>query len=84
MPKNSTTVVMQENIKKEKNDCISFIKIPKEGANCRFAGEDVAKGDRILHSGQKIKSTNLNLLAALGKSHIKVKKKIESWIFHKW
>ena len=32
-------------------------------------------------NSQKIKSTNLNLLAALGKSHIKVKKKLKVGYF---
>ena len=45
MPKNSSTVIMQENITK-KNDVIYFNKIPKKGENCRLFGEDIKKGKK--------------------------------------
>lgn len=76
MPKNSKTVVMQENVF-EKNNLITLLKLPKKGENCRRAGEDIKKGDKILLTGEKIKSTNLNLIAAIGKKTIEVKEKIK-------
>ena len=36
-------LVMQENVV-VKNDYILMNKIPKQGENCRLAGEDIAKG----------------------------------------
>ena len=76
MPKNSDTVVMQENTRVHKNK-IKIIKMPLYGENCRLAGEDVAKGKKVFSSGEKINSTNINLIAAIGKKNIFVKKKIK-------
>ncbi len=81
MPCNSNTVVMQENTNLENNGYISINKIPKEGENCRLAGEDVKKNSIIFNSGEKINSNNINLIAAIGKSHIKVKKKLKVGYF---
>ncbi len=75
MPLNSKTVVMQENVTVVKNNII-INKMPKYGENCRLAGEDIFKGQKIMVSGNKINSTNINLIAAIGKKNIFVKKKI--------
>ena len=76
MPKNSDTVVMQENVTID-GEYIVINKSPKLGENCRLAGEDISKGRMIIKSGEKIDSTNLNLLAAIGKKHVEVKKKLK-------
>ena len=57
MPFNSSTVVMQENVE-EKNDSIRIIKQPSLGENCRLAGEDIAKTEKIFDTGKKISSKN--------------------------
>jgi len=80
MPKNSSTVIMQENIIK-KNDVIYFNKIPKKGENCRLFGEDIKKGKKILLAGDIITSSNINLIAAIGKNQIEVKKKLKIGYF---
>ena len=80
MPKNCNTVVMQENVIID-DDLILIRKIPKPGENCRLAGEDVSKGDKILLSGEKINSQNLNLIAAIGKKYVEVKKKLKIGYF---
>ena len=66
MPNNCNTVIMQENAIID-GDYISMSKIPQLGENCRLIGEDVSKGDKILQCGEKINSTNINLIAAVGK-----------------
>ena len=81
MPFNSNTVVMQENVKLNDKDHIYIKKMPKEGDNCRLAGEDVKKNSIIFKSGEKINSININLIAAIGKSHIKVKEKLKVGYF---
>ncbi|MBI4651464.1 molybdopterin molybdotransferase MoeA [Candidatus Desantisbacteria bacterium] len=43
--------------------------------NIRFKGEDIKKGETALNAGTTIKSSDIGLLAALGKSKIKVGKK---------
>ena len=80
MPQNSNTVVMQENVVIS-NDYVVMSKIPKQGENCRLAGEDIAKTDKILQSGDKINSSNLNLIAAIGKKNVEVKKKLKIGYF---
>jgi len=76
MPLNSKTVVMQENVNVDINQ-ISIIKMPHYGENCRLAGEDIIKGKKIFSKGEKITSTNINLIAAIGKKNIIVKKKLK-------
>ena len=76
MPLNSKTVVMQENVNVDLNQ-ISIIKMPRYGENCRLAGEDIIKGKKIFSKGEKINSTNINLIAAIGKKNIIVKKKLK-------
>lgn len=41
----------------------------------RFCGEDIKKGELLLHKGQKIQAHHITLLASQGISHIKVYKK---------
>ena len=80
MPSNSSTVVMQENVKKE-GDCINIIKQSSSGENCRLAGEDVTKAEQIFEAGKRISSQNISLLAAIGKSSVQVKKKLRVGYF---
>jgi molybdopterin molybdotransferase len=83
MPLNSKTVVMQENVNTDINR-ISIIKMPRYGDNCRLAGEDIIKGKRVFSKGEKINSTNINLIAALGKKKNHCKEKIKNWILYQW
>ena len=80
MPSNSFTVVMQENVILHKNN-ITIKKMPSYGENCRLAGEDIKKGKKILFNGDKISTTNINLIAAIGIKNIFVKKKINIGYF---
>ncbi len=80
MPNNSNTVIMQENAIID-GDYIIMSKIPQLGENCRLIGEDVSKGDNILQCGEKINSTNINLIAAMGKKYVEVKKKLSVGYF---
>ncbi len=80
MPNNSNTVIMQENAIVD-GDYITMSKIPKSGENCRLKGEDVSKGDKIFKCGEKIDSTNINLIAAVGKKYVEVKKKLKIGYF---
>ena len=76
MPINSKTVVMQENVRALKNE-ILINKMPTYGENCRLNGEDIRKGKKILLKGEVINSTNINLIAAIGKNKVLVSKKID-------
>ena len=76
MPSNSDTVVMQENTEISDNK-LSLLKVPVYGDNCRHKGEDILKGSLVLKKGTKIDTKNLNLIAAIGYSKIKVYVKIK-------
>ncbi len=76
MPSNSSTVVMQENVK-AKGIYVTLLKTPKFGENYRIKGEDIKKNKIILYKGSKINHQNLNLIAAAGIRKIKVFKKIK-------
>ena len=66
MPSNSKTIVMQENTRAFDNN-IKIIKMPKYGENCRLLGEDIKKKQKIFTKGEKINTTNINIIAAIGK-----------------
>ena len=76
MPSNSDTVVMQENTEISDNK-LSLLKVPVYGDNCRHKGEDIYRGSLVLKKGTKIDTKNLNLIAAIGYSKIKVYAKIK-------
>ena len=76
MPSNSDTVVMQENTEISDNK-LFLLKVPVYGDNCRHKGEDIYKGSLVLKKGTKIDTKNLNLIAAIGYSKIKVYAKIK-------
>ena len=69
MPINSNTVVMQENTIFSK-DKVKINKMPNYGENCRYAGEDISIGQKIISKGNLINSTNINLIAAIGKKDV--------------
>ena len=75
MPANCKTIIMQENVT-VKDKHILIKKMPTYGENCRFAGEDIAKGSKVFLQGDKINTTNINLIAAIGKNQVTVKKKL--------
>jgi molybdopterin molybdotransferase len=76
MPANCKTIIMQENVT-VKDKHIRINKIPTYGENCRLAGEDIAKGSKAFSQGDKINTTNINLIAAIGKHQVTVKKKLK-------
>ena len=80
MPLNSSTIIMQENTKIDK-DKIKILKSPSFGENYRLKGEDIKKNQKILSKGTKINHQNINLIAASGIRKVKVYKKIRIGFF---
>ena len=71
MPPGADTVLMQEDCREEDGSVI----IPpgiKQGANRRFAGEDIAAGDVILTVGTRLRPQEIGLAASIGKTHLSV------------
>ncbi|CAG0975122.1 molybdopterin molybdotransferase [Methylophilaceae bacterium] len=80
MPQGADTVVIQERVSAE-NDTIRFTDGPKRGANTRYAGEDLAQGQRVLPAGHLIRAADLGLIASLGIGELKVYRKLRVAFF---
>ena len=71
MPSDADTVLMQEDCREVGDDVI----IPpgiKQGANRRFAGEDIARGDVILKAGIRLRPQEIGLAASIGCTELAV------------
>ncbi|MGU3142826.1 bifunctional molybdopterin-guanine dinucleotide biosynthesis adaptor protein MobB/molybdopterin molybdotransferase MoeA [Vibrio cholerae] len=81
MPLGADTVVMREQAT-QNGDVVSFAgaKI-KAGQNVRQAGEDLAQGQAVFHSGQRLLSPEMGMLASLGFAHTDVFRSLKVAIF---
>lgn len=80
MPAGFDTVFMQEDVKQDDG----FALLPpglKKGANARQAGEDVAKGAIALPRGQVLRPQDIALAAALGITHVSVRRVLRVALF---
>ncbi len=80
MPDGTDSVVIQEVIKRKSRKII----IParqKAGQNVRYAGEDLKLGVPVLAPGRLLRPAELGLIASLGISEIKVKRKLRVAFF---
>ncbi|MBO6561837.1 MAG: molybdopterin molybdotransferase MoeA [Nisaea sp.] len=74
------TVLMQEDCRSDGERVV----IPpgiKRGANRRFAGEDIAEGNRILETGIRLRPQDIGLAAATGLTNLPVYKALRVAIF---
>ncbi|EEW07927.1 bifunctional molybdopterin-guanine dinucleotide biosynthesis adaptor protein MobB/molybdopterin molybdotransferase MoeA [Vibrio mimicus] len=81
MPLGADTVVMREQAT-QNGDVVSFAgaKI-KTGQNVRQAGEDLAQGQAVFNSGQRLLSPEMGMLASLGFAHADVFRSLKVAIF---
>ncbi|TQQ51303.1 bifunctional molybdopterin-guanine dinucleotide biosynthesis adaptor protein MobB/molybdopterin molybdotransferase MoeA [Vibrio cholerae] len=81
MPLGADTVVMREQAT-QNGELVSFAgaKI-KAGQNVRQAGEDLAQGQAVFHSGQRLLSPEMGMLASLGFAHADVFHSLKVAIF---
>ncbi len=81
MPLGADTVVMREQAT-QNGELVSFAgaKI-KAGQNVRQAGEDLAQGQAVFHSGQRVLSPEMGMLASLGFAHTDVFRSLKVAIF---
>ena len=77
LPKRFDTVVMQENIIKNKNGSITLPENIKKNLNVRTLGEDIKKGRQVLKKNHYIRSQDIGILASLGKTKVRVIKQIK-------
>jgi len=80
IPKGVDTVIPIELVKYTNNE-ITFIEMPKIGANIRKCGEDIKQKDIVLSKGTLLYPAELGLIASLGLSKIKVFKKLKVGFF---
>jgi len=74
IPKGADAVVMIENTQKRDDDGIKVWKQLAPNENVSRMGEDIKKGEVVAKDGARLNPYHLGLLAALGKTQIKVAK----------
>ena len=80
IPSGVDTVIPQERVKINR-DVIEIAEPIKQGANVRYAGEDLAQGQIVLPIGHMIKPADLGLIASLGIGEISVYRKLRVSFF---
>lgn len=75
MPVDLDTVIMQEHCQLSK-DTILINDRHKKGQNVRQAGEDIQRGATVLQAGKLLCPADIGLLASIGITEIKVKRKL--------
>lgn len=82
MPEGYDTVFMQEDVRLiDEGAKVSLPQGLKSGANCRLAGEDVSQGAVALKAGVVLGPAELSLAAALGLSHLQVRRPLRVAVF---
>lgn len=84
MPADGDTVLMQEDCREDSQGGNAHVVIPpgiKQGANRRFAGEDIAAGDVILKAGTKLRPQEIGLTASIGLKTLVVYKPVRVALF---
>ncbi|EFO30433.1 molybdopterin biosynthesis protein MoeA [Roseibium sp. TrichSKD4] len=79
MPPGADTVAMQEDCERHDQDGKDFVIIPqglKKGANCRKAGEDLAKGTALLEPGHRLRPQDTAAIASIGFNQVSVFKRL--------
>ncbi|MVO18420.1 gephyrin-like molybdotransferase Glp [Parasedimentitalea huanghaiensis] len=74
LPLGVDAVVMQEHVTRI-GDHITLTNRPKPKANIRYAGEDMAPGQQIITSGQRLGAAEIAVLAAAGCSTVVVQRR---------
>lgn len=80
MPKGADTVFMQEDVRLEGANVVLPAGL-KKGANVRPVGEDIPLGSIALPEGRRCRPQDVALIAALGLTHIQVRRRIRVAVF---
>ncbi|ACQ93372.1 molybdenum cofactor synthesis domain protein [Tolumonas auensis DSM 9187] len=80
VPAGLDTVIMQEHMA-QTPEGVLFTQPPKAKANIRYLGEEIRTGDVVLKAGSRLHARALPLLATLGLSEIKVRRRLKVAIF---
>ncbi|KAB1070834.1 molybdopterin molybdotransferase MoeA [Methylobacterium planeticum] len=80
MPGDADTVFMQEDVRLE-GDRVGLPPGLKRGANCRPAGEDLARGGVAIPAGRRLTPQDLALAAAVGLDALPVRRRLRVALF---
>jgi molybdopterin molybdotransferase len=80
VPPGADTVVMQEMCCRD-GDFVTISSVVPQGKNIRKAGEDIAKNDVILGTGQALRPQEIGLAASVGVGELSVYRKLRVGIF---
>ncbi len=80
MPEGCDTVFMQEDVRLE-GDHVILPPGLSPGANCRPAGEDLARGATALAAGRRMTPEAIALAAALGMTRLSVRRRVRVAVF---
>jgi molybdopterin molybdotransferase len=80
IPPGADTVIMQEHVERQ-DDVITIGTNHQKGQHVRAAGEDIATGQIILSIGKRLTPADIGLLASLGISEVKVKRRLRVAFF---
>jgi molybdopterin molybdotransferase len=80
IPSDCDTVIMQEDVERNA-DTITIQTGHKAGQNIRLAGEDIQIGDVVLKAGKFLSPADIGLLASLGISEVKLKRRLRVAFF---
>ena len=80
MPAGFDTVMMQEDCRAD-GDSVRIAPGIGQGANRRFAGEDVAQGAVVLGAGRRLRPQDLGLAASVGLADLPVRARLRAALF---
>ncbi len=80
VPEGADAVIMQEQVE-QRGDTIEFDARPTSGSNVRPAGNDIRRGDTILHAGNRLRPQDIGLAASVGLQSLPVHSPVRVGIF---
>jgi molybdopterin molybdotransferase len=80
MPADADMVFMQEDVRVEGNS-VALPEGLRAGANMRWAGEDIARGERIISAGRRLRPQDIALAAATGHRQLPVRRPLRVAVF---
>jgi molybdopterin molybdotransferase len=80
MPPDADTVFMQEDVRVE-GTSVALPEGLRAGANARLAGEDIARGERVISAGRRLRPQDIALAAATGHRQLPVRRPLRVAVF---
>lgn len=81
MPAGCDTVIPQELVSRTSEQIVFEVQRIAPGANCRRAGEDLARGHPALVAGRLVRPADVGLLASLGVAELTVRRRLRVAFF---